>query len=989
MGSDRARFTYDPTRLYRSVVTQQGRVTLEADVNEASTIASEAQRQETIDIVGPAGTPDDGYKVGPGATANATAIGPGTMYVGGWRLTLPVTVDTGAQPDWLNMPPAAPPQGTHLVALLVTEQAVSAVEDQALREVALGGPDTGARTRLMQHFLRLPMTGNTCSAGATQAVALLAQDGAALDSKTLQVTSSARLLVGFATPSAASDPCSPAAEGGYLGADNQLVRVTVIAFNAAKNSGILLWSWNNASFQYRATAVDPLSLSLSGTPVDGEHAPQQGQAVEVLRAQADLGDGNFVSAGEGFVTTLAQGYSFDTGVVALNDALPADYMADNRPLLIRLWQATVPFNGGQPTLLDSSSGLTVTITMTALPSQIAARPFWHFAVRPKTPVQIYPLRYLQAPQPPEGPRQWLCDLAVVQSATPGVSLIADCRLPFLPLTQLGGKCCGLVLGPQDVAARGGLQAVVDSLAGAPSVLSLRPGTYQIPAPLLLGKQHNGLTLEGCTAGAILQANPANLPAFRFGLAILQQTDSILFRRLEFDLPNSLAGTTDASVQPTVLVGLTAVACSSLTIEDCHFVYAPPSASVFGAGIHVVGVTTKLTVRGNRFGAAVFTAGSLLYGVLVSIAGTNSVSTSLDDGDISGNQFQNLAGGVVSFAQLGMVRCTANRVTGCAAGFYFAASNLASASQVVRDAATGSAQGVAQAALAQTLTANVQARLLAGIAQNTASDAALLPAQPGAGAVTVSDSARAVLAQNLQARGSTAWTTLATPLRVPSPAAMTGPAASQAPTIAPTNASVTSPTVAISANLPPAAIVAGATPAVTVSQPPLASTGGVAAVALPQDLSAALDTISAVGVAVELGATVLVPVLELRDNDVVLAPTGGAPGIGIGVLFSPRDDISTVMLTSNRVLTPDINTTAAALLFPNVTAVTGNVFLQSGTQPPPTAVGGPQHAPALVVLAQQASLFEVVGNLARYGAVLLPARATTAAATSWDFLNAVG
>ena len=64
MAADLARITYDPTRQYRSVITQQGRVTLEADNNEAAIIAGEALRLETIDIVGPTGTPDDGYKVG-------------------------------------------------------------------------------------------------------------------------------------------------------------------------------------------------------------------------------------------------------------------------------------------------------------------------------------------------------------------------------------------------------------------------------------------------------------------------------------------------------------------------------------------------------------------------------------------------------------------------------------------------------------------------------------------------------------------------------------------------------------------------------------------------------------------------------------------------------------------------------------------------------------------------------------------------------------
>ena len=63
MGSDRARNSYYERQQYRSVVMQQGRVTLEADWNEAQTIAGEELRRETLDIVGPAGTPDNGYAI--------------------------------------------------------------------------------------------------------------------------------------------------------------------------------------------------------------------------------------------------------------------------------------------------------------------------------------------------------------------------------------------------------------------------------------------------------------------------------------------------------------------------------------------------------------------------------------------------------------------------------------------------------------------------------------------------------------------------------------------------------------------------------------------------------------------------------------------------------------------------------------------------------------------------------------------------------------
>lgn len=93
MGSDRARVSYDPRQQYRSVVMQQGRVTLEADFNEELAIAGDALREETLDIVGPNGTPDNGYLIEPLSSPPFDfGIALGTMYVGGLRVATPARI---------------------------------------------------------------------------------------------------------------------------------------------------------------------------------------------------------------------------------------------------------------------------------------------------------------------------------------------------------------------------------------------------------------------------------------------------------------------------------------------------------------------------------------------------------------------------------------------------------------------------------------------------------------------------------------------------------------------------------------------------------------------------------------------------------------------------------------------------------------------------------------------------------------------------------
>ena len=109
-----------------------------------------------------------------------------------------------------------------------------------------------------------------------------------------------------------------------------------------------------------------------------------------------------------------------------------------------------------------------------MPTHIAARPFWHFAVRPDTPPSSI-RSAIEAPQPPDGPRQWLCGLAVIEGFGENSQILDDCRV------TLGRECtcCAIVLGPEDVAAKGRASAVLDGLGGAgtPATLSLRPGVY--------------------------------------------------------------------------------------------------------------------------------------------------------------------------------------------------------------------------------------------------------------------------------------------------------------------------------------------------------------------------------------------------------------------------------------------------------------------------------------------------------------------------------
>jgi hypothetical protein len=510
MGSDRARISYDPNQQYRSVVMQQGRVTLEADFNEELAIAGEELREETLDIVGPSGTPDDGYSVTPLA-AHDFSVEAGTMYVGGLRVATPppspATSKSGKkvdpnltylnQTDWLDhvgdpdwVDPSVNPPTTEFIYLFLREQEISAVEDSDLKDVALGGPDTAQRTRLIQHIVRVNAD-PTCSTGLAEVQKDKWQpEGLVFNPATMRLESTATLQVGFSSKVSQPDPCNPQAQGGFLGADNQLIRVQISGIDQASGNPKFVWGFDDASFLYRLDVdkANPKLLHLQSRPVDASHQPRVNQAVEVLRSAAQLSNGEFVASLSGLVLKLDKAYDPDTQMVSLPATLaqlPVEYYdATQTPrVFLRVWEQEVISTGVAMDL--GNTGLQVTLQ--APGNVFHLGDYWLFAVRPSTPQQVYPERYLTGFQPPEGPRMWACPLATIDwtGQTPAA---LDCRRSFSPLVDLvtvehDGKLVGIrntlnFTGP-------GVTSVTDNPAAKRIDIQITGGGAGESAPTLL------------------------------------------------------------------------------------------------------------------------------------------------------------------------------------------------------------------------------------------------------------------------------------------------------------------------------------------------------------------------------------------------------------------------------------------------------------------------------------------------------------------------
>lgn len=175
MKGDFSRSSFSPGKRYTSVRMQQGRVQLDSDWNEQADILRYAIAAQARDLVGAGAGPDEsaGFALDlatrtvDGAERLDLTIGPGCYYVDGLRCDndapLWYSEQPGAAGDALPVDAA---EGSRVLAYLdVFERLVTALEDPELREPALGGPDTAARTRTTWQVRLLPLAGQAAEGG--------------------------------------------------------------------------------------------------------------------------------------------------------------------------------------------------------------------------------------------------------------------------------------------------------------------------------------------------------------------------------------------------------------------------------------------------------------------------------------------------------------------------------------------------------------------------------------------------------------------------------------------------------------------------------------------------------------------------------------------------------------------------------------------------------------------------------------------------------
>jgi hypothetical protein len=372
MHGDFSRDTFQAKNQFSRVLLQQGRVLLDADWNEQTAILLHYLQSLAADLIGPFAGPNDqarlGFKITPGtatysgSTTSTLWIESGRYYVDGILCeNLPLAdgqsdrrqLDYFYQEDY-PLPHDhgqnnLPSHGPYLVYLDVWERCLTSVEAPSIREVALGGPDTAARAKVVWQVKiesQIPDDTNPRDSGAVHRWVYGWRHR------------NRGLLRARATGPAAgdTDPCITPPDASYRGAENQLYRVEIQhrgSVNSQDSDDVptFKWSRDNGSVVFPIRTKAGTSVTLESLGPDTRRGLSINDWVEVVDDQQVL---------HGHAGSLAQVTSIDP-IGRTVHLTPTDHSRDypendsRHPLLRRWDQQAGDSNQGGLTLIGGAA----------------------------------------------------------------------------------------------------------------------------------------------------------------------------------------------------------------------------------------------------------------------------------------------------------------------------------------------------------------------------------------------------------------------------------------------------------------------------------------------------------------------------------------------------------------------------------------------------------------------------------------------------------
>jgi hypothetical protein len=331
--------------------------------------------------------------------------------------------------------PAA--DGFYLAYLDVWEREITVLEDPAIADVALGGPDTALRTQLVWQTKLLPLA--ALIADGTLGDPPMCKSFAAgwqPDTRT-PITLKARATAS----AAATNPCELPSEGGYRSLENQLYRVELHRGGELGTDALLVkWSRDNAIHRTRLLDVVDGSLVVEETGKDEVTALATDDWVEVRD------EGRILRGEPGFFVEIGEVVGTRLGIRTILDPITqAELTQNNEPDaavlptsgLVRRWSGGAPVELAPAQTLSLENGIEISFGASTGHAQLGDH--WLIPARSLTASIEWPADPASgdpAARPPLGIAHAFCPLAIVEKTAPGWTVTDDCRPIFPPLTLL-------------------------------------------------------------------------------------------------------------------------------------------------------------------------------------------------------------------------------------------------------------------------------------------------------------------------------------------------------------------------------------------------------------------------------------------------------------------------------------------------------------------------------------------------------------------------
>lgn len=524
--SDISRSAFNPKKHYTSVRMQQGRVLMDDDWNENERIHEVEDQKARTDIIGLHGSTDDGFLISdvveiPDQDGNSYidfSIGKGTFYLEGKRIEVHEPESYRSQSDWqawrrgltdpVNVPTS---ERNDLVYLNVWEQTVNSIEDEELQEAALGGPDTSTRERLMRRVRIFTDTEVNCE-DAWEAFKEDPQikGRGQFNEASCRLVPDAGLKVSFDESVAIENLCQDSSQGGYLGAENQTIRVQIFDGNK------FTWGVDNSSSLYRIKfdENDKSKIKVEADFKDVRHYPEKGQVIEILPASTELANDQLISDIQGHMTKIRDTNETDKDTFFIGELFPnvSNEWYNQEYYFMRIWDRGKGFDS--PALIDIPNDSEIDLGRTGIKvsfkgDNLTSGNYWIFSVRPKTPNKIIPWDFTSADgRPPNGYAMYYAPLAIIKWTQKNggfTGIVHDCRKKFKPLTEINCGCCIKVSSAHEL--REAIEELKDSCGGS---ICLCKGEHIIEGLLEISEAEN-IRISGENDTTALQLNVAGDP----------------------------------------------------------------------------------------------------------------------------------------------------------------------------------------------------------------------------------------------------------------------------------------------------------------------------------------------------------------------------------------------------------------------------------------------------------------------------------------------